>query len=219
MPGLIIFDCDGVLIDSEPLACRSLSEVLAGIGVQLSADEINAELVGISLGGVTGYVQDRFGVTLGPEFWKAHLAAIHDLFAAELKPIDYVPEMLDQISGPKCVASSGRMARLGPALKMTGLHEYFQPYIYNAEMVERAKPAPDLFLYAAKEMAFQPQDCLVIEDSRAGVTAAVAAGMPVIGFAGGGHTRPGHSDALMGAGAERVFADMRQLSDILHRRA
>ncbi|MBT3553622.1 MAG: HAD-IA family hydrolase [Rhodospirillaceae bacterium] len=215
MPGLIIFDCDGVLIDSEPLACRSLSEVLAGIGVAMSADEINAELVGISLPGVTGYVQERFGVTLGPDFWKAHLAAILDLFVAELKPIDYVIEMLDQISGPKCVASSGRMARLGPALKMTGLYERFQPHIYNAEMVERAKPAPDLFLYAAKEMGFAPKDCLVIEDSRAGVTAAVAAGMPVIGFTGGGHTKSGHSDALLGAGADAVLNHMRQLPDIL----
>lgn len=218
MPGLIIFDCDGVLIDSEPLACRSLSEVLAGIGVTMSADEINTELVGISLQGVTGYVRDRFDVALEADFWKAHLGAILDLFAAELKPIDYVPEMLDQISLPKCVASSGRMARLGPALKMTGLYERFRPYIYNAEMVERAKPAPDLFLYAAREMAFPPQDCLVIEDSRAGVSAAVAAGMPVIGFTGGGHSRPGHGDALVAAGADAVFNHMRQLPDILRRR-
>jgi HAD superfamily hydrolase (TIGR01509 family) len=215
MPGLIIFDCDGVLIDSEPLASRSLSEVLAGFEVAMSADEINAELVGISLQGVTDYVQDRFGVALGSEFWKAHLKAILDLFAAELKPIDYVPEMLDQISGPMCVASSGRMARLGPALKMTGLYERFHPHIYNAEMVERAKPAPDLFLCAAKEMGVAPKDCLVIEDSRPGVTAACAAGMAVIGFTGGGHKRPGHGDALSAAGAGQVFANMRKLPDIL----
>jgi HAD superfamily hydrolase (TIGR01509 family) len=218
MPGLIIFDCDGVLIDSEPLACRSLSEVLAGIGVAMSADEINTELVGISMQGVIGYVRDRFGVTLGPDFWKAHLGAILDLFAAELQPIDYVPELLDQISLPMCIASSGRMARLRPALEMTGLYERFRPHIYNAEMVERAKPAPDLFLYAATDMAFQPADCLVIEDSHAGVTAACAAGMPVIGFTGGGHTRPGHGDALAAAGADAVFANMRELPDILRRR-
>jgi beta-phosphoglucomutase-like phosphatase (HAD superfamily) len=102
---------------------------------------------------------------------------------------------------------------------MTGLYERLQPHIYNSEMVERSKPAPDLFLYAAKDMGFQPEDCLVIEDSRAGVTAAVAAGMLVLGFTGGGHTRPGHGDALLAAGAEQVFNHMRQLPDILRRAA
>ncbi|MFP6734250.1 MAG: HAD family hydrolase [Rhodospirillales bacterium] len=215
MPGLIIFDCDGVLIDSEPLACRALSAVLAGEGVSMSAEEVNAELVGISLKGVTEFVQERYRVTLGPEFWERHLQTTLDLFRAELKPIDYVPQMLDEIGGPICVASSGRMARLRPALEMTGLYDRFQPHIYNAEMVAKPKPAPDLFLFAAGRMGVAPEDCLVIEDSGAGVTAARAAGMTVIGFTGGGHSRPGHGDALLGGGAERVFGHMRELPGIL----
>ena len=83
MPGLIIFDCDGVLIDSEPLACQSLSELLAGKGVDMSAEEINTALVGISLAGVAEFIQDRYRVTLGPKFWARHLQAILDLFRAD----------------------------------------------------------------------------------------------------------------------------------------
>ena len=106
-------------------------------------------------------------------------------------------------------------ARLRPALEMTRLYDRFQQHIYNAEMVAKPKPAPDLFLFAAGRMGVAPEDCLVIEDSGAGVTAARAAGMTVIGFTGGGHSRPGHGDALLGGGAERVFGHMRELPGIL----
>ena len=219
MPCLVIFDCDGVLIDSEPLASRSMSEVLVEFGISMPVEQINAELVGISLQGVTEYVWDRFGVELEADFWEAHLRKTLDLFSAELKPIDYVPEMLDQVPDPKCVASSGRMARLRPALEMTNLVQRFDPHIYNSEMVERAKPAPDLFLHVAEKMGFHPADCLVIEDSKVGVTAAVAAGMEVIGFTGGSHTRSGHGEMLVATGAGLIFEDMRELPGILRARA
>jgi HAD superfamily hydrolase (TIGR01509 family) len=215
MPGLIVFDCDGVLIDSEPLACRSMSGVLADHGVEMSAEEVNARLGGISLAGVTEYVREYFGVELAPEFWNLHLQTTLDLFCAELKAIDYVPGVLDEIDTAICVASSGRMVRLRPALEMTGLLGRFDPHIYNAEMVARAKSAPDLFLHAAAKMGLAPEDCLVIEDSPAGISAARAAGMTVFGFTGGGHCRPGHGAILETASADRVFSHMRELPGIL----
>ena len=215
MTELVIFDCDGVLIDNEPIACRSLAKALNEFGVEISYDEVVELHIGASIKGVIKDIKERYGRDLTPEFWAGHLELFLSSMATELEAIPGIFDVLDTIGLPKCVASSGRMARLKPALEIVGLYDRFAPHVYNAEMVEHAKPAPDLFLYAADQMNVTPGTCIVVEDSKAGVTAAKAAGMYCIGFTGGGHCGPGHADLLKGHGADIVIDDMTQLLPLI----
>jgi HAD superfamily hydrolase (TIGR01509 family) len=205
---LIIFDCDGVLVDSEVLSCGCLSAVLAGHGIALGLDEALERFVGRS---VTA-VREHYG-ELGrplPDRFPAELKArVRETFAASLSPIEGVAALLSSLEPPICVASSSDLDRVSFSLAMTGLAEYFGGRIYTAQMVKRGKPAPDLFLHAAAEMGADPRHTLVIEDSVSGVRAGKAAGMTVWGFVGGAHyaSRDGRA-MLRAAGADRVFAHM-----------
>ena len=145
MTELVIFDCDGVLIDSEPLACRAMETALNNFGVAISYQEVVKHHIGSSIKGVMADIKDRYDVDLTPEFWAGHLKLFLNEIDKNLKPIDGIESVLDQLTKPFCVASSGRMIRLKPALEVTGLYGRFAPHIFNSEMVEHAKPAPDLF--------------------------------------------------------------------------
>src|SRR5262249_60230426 len=134
-----------------------------------------------------------------------------------LKAIAGVAAAIAAIEAPKCVASSGTPEKIRHGLECAGLFDLLSPHIFSATQVERGKPAPDLFLFAALKMGAAPERCLVIEDSVAGVTGAVAAGMIVLGFHGGSHCLPGHADRLRAAGATLVFDDMRELHDLVRR--
>jgi HAD superfamily hydrolase (TIGR01509 family) len=134
-----------------------------------------------------------------------------------LRPISNVSEAIAAINLKKCVASSGTPEKIHHGLTCAGLYDRLAPHIFSASEVKRGKPAPDLFLFAAERMQAPPQRCLVIEDSIPGVTGAVAAGMIVLGFHGGSHCRPGHSDTLRAAGAAVTFDDMRQLPGLIGR--
>jgi HAD superfamily hydrolase (TIGR01509 family) len=203
-PTLTIFDCDGVLVDSE-----------AEIGVIMTAEDIADRYIGISAAEMGADIESRHGVTLTPEFHTTMRQRIMDAFEIEPLRIDGIDSVLAAHDGILCVASGSRLERVRRCLAIVDLLDYFDPHIFSATQVARGKPAPDLFLFAAREMGVAPSECLVIEDSAHGVTAAVAAGMPVIGFSGGSHCRPGHADRLLSAGATRVIQHMRELPDLI----
>jgi HAD superfamily hydrolase (TIGR01509 family) len=213
---LVIFDCDGVLIDSELLSVRADLECLAEDGIDLSAKEILERYTGISLADMLRDLEARYGRPL-PDFATRHRERLRRLFEAHLRPIPGVTTVLDSLSCRSCVASSSTRERLQHALSLVGLLDRFQPHVFSASEVARGKPAPDLFLYAAERMGVAPQRCLVIEDSIPGVAATVAAGMLAIGFTGGSHCRPGHEVRLAEAGAAPVIDRMAQLATALAR--
>jgi HAD superfamily hydrolase (TIGR01509 family) len=207
-PELVIFDCDGVLVDSELLSCRSLAEVLARSGIDLGLAEAIDLFLGRSTKAVLQHYRDQ-GRAL-PETFPADLKqTVRERFAAALQPIPGIAAMLSALDAPYCVASSSDLDRVRFSLTMTGLASYFGERLYTAEMVARGKPAPDLFLFAAQRMGVEPARALVIEDSISGVQAAKAAGMTVWGFTGGSHYQGRDGRAILqAAGADRVFARM-----------
>lgn len=208
---LVIFDCDGVLIDSELLAVRADVACLAEEGIAQTEEQILERYVGISMTMMKTDLERRFGRQLRADFDGRHRDRLRVLFETELRPIDGVAAVLGQLRGKVCVASSSAPERLRHALGVVGLYERLAPHIFSATMVERGKPAPDLFLHAASQMAVEPGSCVVVEDSEPGVQAAVAAGMAAIGFTGGGHCRGGHGDRLLKAGAAAAVATMAEL--------
>jgi HAD superfamily hydrolase (TIGR01509 family) len=214
---LVIFDCDGVLVDSEVVAARVLARELTAIGLPLTVDDCRARYTGISMGSVVDRIEEEWGRALPADFVERVRAADAEAFRAELRPVAGVREVVEALAQPKCVASSGRLAKMRLTLSLTGLLPFFEPYLFSAEMVARGKPAPDLFLFAAERMSFAPARCVVIEDSQAGVSAAVAAGMQVLGFAGASHCAPGYDALLRVAGAPLVFTRMAELPRLLER--
>jgi HAD superfamily hydrolase (TIGR01509 family) len=207
-PDLIIFDCDGVLIDSEVLSCRCLSEVLGGYGIDLGLGQALDLFLGRSVTAVREHYE-ALG-RLIPEQFSADLkAGVHTAFLSGLCPIEGVSSVLEGLQIPHCVASSSDVDRVSFSLSLTGLAPHFDSRVYTAQMVERGKPAPDLFLYAAERMQTDPRRTLVIEDSTSGVTAGKAAGMTVWGFIGGSHYQSRDGQAILSqAGADRVFGRM-----------
>ena len=207
---LVIFDCDGVLVDSERIAVRVEAEYLAELGWPLS----QAEIVERFMGRTTEYMDEAIEAQLGsrlPGDWSDQFQRRYrEAFAAELVPVDGVLDALDQIAVPTCVASSGSHDKLRFTLGHTGLYERFEGRIFSGYEVANGKPAPDLFLHAAARMGAGPARCAVVEDSLYGVLAARAAGMRVFGYAGG--LTP--ADRLEGE-ATVVFEDMRELPRLL----
>ncbi|WP_329585746.1 HAD family hydrolase [Kitasatospora sp. NBC_01250] len=207
---LVIFDCDGVLIDSERLAVRVDAVVLAALGWPMSEEEIVERFVGRSHSSMTADIEAHLGRTLPPD-WDAEFKPLYDeAFERELTPVTGIVEALDAIDLPTCVASSSSHARLRRTLGLTGLHERFAGRIFSAEEVTHGKPAPDLFLHAARRMGVDPSACVVVEDSRFGLAAARAAGMRSFGYCGG----LSRADRLAGPGTV-VFDDMRKLPELL----
>jgi HAD superfamily hydrolase (TIGR01509 family) len=203
---LIIFDCDGVLVDSEVLSCRCLSEALASCGIKL------ADALELFLGRSTEAVLQHYGAQRRalPESFPSDLKArVREAFQSALQPIRGVSSLLASLHVARCVASSSDLDRVSFSLTLTGLALYFVDRLYTSQMVARGKPAPDLFLHAAAEMRAESHKTLVIEDSVSGVAAAKAAGMRVWGFTGGSHYESQDGRAILyGAGADRVFDRM-----------
>ena len=212
---LVIFDCDGVLVDSEVISCRAHSEMLTRHGYPITSDQVLARFLGVSDREARSIVEAELGRTLPDDFDVQVTQAALQFYAGDLQPISYVGEAIGSMDVRKCVASSGTPEKIRHGLVCAGLYELLAPHIFSASQVERGKPAPDLFLFAAEQMRVPPHQCLVIEDSLAGVTGARAAGMTVLGFHGGSHCRPGHGDSLRSAGAKMSFDDMRQLSGLI----
>ena len=217
---LVIFDCDGVLIDSELLSVRADLACLADNGIAVSADEIIERYTGVSMAEMLADLEARYGRKL-PDFAPRHRQRLEAIFEAELRAIPGVTAVLDRLDGEGkcrvCVASSSSPERLRHALRLVGLYQRLHPNIFSATEVARGKPAPDLFLYAATRMGVPPHRVVVIEDSVPGIAAAIAAGMTAIGFIGGGHCRPGHDARLAAEGAARVIERMEELVPLLSR--
>jgi HAD superfamily hydrolase (TIGR01509 family) len=216
---LVIFDCDGVLVDSELIGCRIEAEELSRLGLAITGEEILERFAGATAAETFRTLEAEHGQPLPADFVPRVKAAILAAFGRELQAIAGIAAALERITLPVCVASSSDPARIEHSLAVVGLLERFAPHIFSAAAVERGKPAPDLFLHAARCMDTPPGRCVVIEDSVRGVQAGVAAGMRVLGFAGGSHCRPGHDQRLRAAGAERVFANMTRLPELIAGRA
>jgi HAD superfamily hydrolase (TIGR01509 family) len=215
---LVIFDCDGVLVDSEAESNRILAEQLTAWGHPVDAETSIARYTGMSMKSLVAAVERETGRQLSDDFVQSYRAEVTRAFDESLQPIAGVAEVLAAHDGLRCVASSSMPFRIERSLRTTGLIDYFRlDALFSAAMVERGKPAPDLFLHAAERMGIPPSDCIVIEDSVYGVEAAVAAGMPALGFTGGGHIRDGHDARLRDRGATEVFDDMALLPDLLAR--
>ncbi|MGI9265815.1 MAG: HAD family hydrolase [Gammaproteobacteria bacterium] len=210
MPGLVIFDCDGVLVDSEPLANRVMREQLARVGLSVTAVECDELLVGRTLNDCVAIIESHTGGSLPGGFMDNLWDATRIAFDRELLAVSGITEVLESLSDSFCVASSGGRDKICHSLRLTSLAGYFPAErIFSAEEVERGKPAPDLFLMAAEKMGFETHDCVVVEDSVPGVEAARSAGMNVLGYAA--RTSAGK---LTTAGAV-VFSQMQQLPALL----
>lgn len=212
---LVIFDCDGVLVDSEVISCRAHAEMLTRHGYPITSDEVLARFLGVSDREARLIIEAELGRDLPDDFELQVKQATLQFYAGDLQAISHVGEAIGAIALPKCVASSGTPEKIQHGLVCAGLYDLLAPHIFSASQVKRGKPAPDLFLFAAEQMQVAPQRCLVIEDSLPGVTAARAAGMTAFGFHGGSHCRPGHGDALRAAGALMIFEDMRELPGLI----
>lgn len=208
MPSCLILDCDGVLVDSELIAARVAAECFTAAGAPISVEQMIDRFAGVKATKVTELVFAEHGVTPPADATERRRVAIMAALEHELTAVPGVDAALSAIALDKCVASSSHPDRIALSLKVTGLDRHFGGAIFSSFMVEHGKPAPDLFLLAADRMGVAAADCIVVEDSVAGVTAGKAAGMRVIGFTGGGHCRPGHGERLAAAGADDIIAEM-----------
>lgn len=217
-PELVIFDCDGVLVDSEPLAARVLSEAMLELGLETSVEEVDQLFRGRSLSDIVRAIEERLGGNVPESFLPRLKSETQRAFDTGLGPIPGVHEALTEIAGrglDMCVASSGSPEKIGHSLALTRLTSFFEDRVFSATQVQRSKPAPDLFLFAAKQMGHPIASCVVIEDSIPGVTAAVAAGARVLGFVTPSLSDPdAHRRELAQRGA-RVFHSMRELPALL----
>jgi HAD superfamily hydrolase (TIGR01509 family) len=200
---LVIFDCDGVLIDSEPIANRVLAEQLQAIGLALTPREVMAEFVGLTRDGCLELAARRLGRPLPEGFAARWDEALFAALAAEVRAVDGVAELLQRLRVPWCVASNGTPHRMRMSLEAAGLLPLVEGRLFTASEVPRPKPAPDLFLHAAARMGAQPARCAVIEDTPTGVRAGVAAGMRVLAYAAAPHAQ---REALADEGAELFHA-------------
>jgi len=214
---LIIFDCDGVLVDSEVISCRAHAETLTRHGYPITAEQVLERFLGVSDREARQTIEREMGRELPDDFEAQMKQAALQRYTGELGAIPNIGEAIDAIRLPKCVASSGTPEKIHHGLTCAGLYDQLAPHIFSATQVSRGKPAPDLFLFAAEQMKAQPARCLVIEDSVPGVTGGCAAGMIVLGFHGGSHCPPGHAEMLRAAGATFTFDDMRILPDLIAR--
>ena len=219
-PELVIFDCDGVLVDSELIALGVTRRRLDAAGLRMTDEETRKRFLGQRLDSVISRIESELGTLLPKEFPDELSREILSAFARELKGVEGVRQAVEGLRARLCVASSSAPARVRHSLRLAGYETMFAPNIFSATEVAEGKPSPDLFLHAARVMGAAPRDCLVIEDSVAGVVAARAAGMTVFGFIGASHFSPLDEGAhLTAAGAELLFADMARLPDLVAARA
>jgi HAD superfamily hydrolase (TIGR01509 family) len=214
---LVIFDCDGVLVDSEVISSRAHAETLTRHGYAITPDQVLQRFLGVADHEARLTVEAALGRKLPDDFESEMKEAALRLYENHLRLIPHVAETVAALTLPKCVASSGTPEKIRHGLTCAGLYDHLVPHLFSAVQVKRGKPAPDLFLFAAEQMKASPDRCIVIEDSVAGVTGARAAGMTVLGFHGGSHCGEQHAAMLKSAGAHETFDDMRQLPALIAR--
>ena len=205
----VIFDCDGTLVDSEPLTNKVIAEMAGELGIKMTWQEATSMWGGKTIDAVVYGMRELSGKDL-PESWVPRLTQkVSEAYKYDLVPMDGISEVLDSLKVAKCVASNGRPGHVEDSLKLTGLYKYFEDRVYTASEVAKPKPDPALFLYAADKMGFSKEECVVIEDSITGVTASVRAGIRVLGL-----VKMVSKDELIKAGAE-PFTNMRELPNLL----
>jgi HAD superfamily hydrolase (TIGR01509 family) len=209
--GSVIFDCDGVLVDTEPISNRVLAGLLTQAGLPTTFEDCMRDYRGRAMASVLVLAEQRLGGPLPAGLSDRYYAEVESVFARELQPVPGVVGALDRIALPSCVASSGPHHKMAVTLRRTRLWERFEGRIFSASEVEHGKPAPDLFLHAARRMGFDPAATAVVEDSVPGIEAARAAGMRALAFAR-------HSDPeLLAAAGGEPFDDMAELPGLLVR--
>ncbi len=220
---LVIFDCDGVLINSEEIYLTSEIEFLSNAGFHVERGAYMEAFMGLSPDAwrmkIGAVARERNGHSLPENFFESLHTFIMRRFESELRSISGVRRAVSKLETRCCVASSTPLPELQWKLEHVGIADLFAPNIFSADMVDRGKPAPDLFLHAAATLAIEPRRCVVVEDSANGVIAGKAAGMKVIGFTGGDHCPPGHETILMKNGAQVVIDDFAKLGSTISRLA
>lgn len=212
---LITFDCDGVLIDSEIIVCRLMGEEMTRLGNPMTTEFVIGNFAGRPESEVMAEVERTWGRPVPAEYYDRMKTRTTAAYIGEPRAIPHIAEVLGRIRVPVCVASSSLPDKLKLGLESVGLDDFFGPNLVSGAYVAHGKPAPDIFVYAAGWMRTPIRNCVVVEDSLPGTRAARAAGARVFGFTGGTHCRPDHADRLLEAGAERVFADMRELESLV----
>ena len=212
---MVIFDCNGVLVDSEPLATAIVSQEFIRAGFALTPDIVARYFTGRRPADMFTEVEIAAGRKLPPDFAATVTSATLRRFRAELRATKHASYALSWLRGPKCVASSSSFDRIRVSLESTDLIRFFEPNLFSAGDVPKGKPAPDLFLHVAGKMGVHPRECIVVEDSPVGVAAGVAAGMTVIGFVGGSHAGGHLTNHLRTAGASAVISDLRALKSTI----
>jgi HAD superfamily hydrolase (TIGR01509 family) len=205
---LVIFDCDGVLVDSDRISLRIQAEWISGLGLEMSYEDCVRDFLGLGMSATLRILAERLGRPV-PEGWETELdGAVRDGFRRELTPVPGIVEALQEIELPACVASIGSHEKMRLTLGLTGLWDRFAGRIFSADEVKRGKPAPDLFLHAASRMSIPPERCIVVEDSSFGIAAAKTAGMSALGFTAA-------TPAARLDGADAVFTAMEDLPGLI----
>ncbi len=216
MPELVILDCDGVLVDSETISVAVLIDFVRKAGTDITDSDGYRLFLGRSIEAVRKLLRDDFALALTAAQLDSIRAETFRRLRGELQPMPGIVEALGRLKVRRCVASSSSPERIRLSLSLTGLLEMLDPHLYSASLVTRGKPAPDLFLHAAKGMGVRPEDCVVVEDSPAGIDAARRAGMRVFAFTGGSHAgRAGLEQAIEKLRPDLIFSDMRMLPDLV----
>lgn len=213
---LVIFDCDGVLVDSEPISFSVLRDTLTAAGVNVSESRAYQQFLGKSMASITRMIAEEFAISLSEAHIEQMRAELFARFEAELQPVPGILELFADFPYRRCVASSSQPERIRLSLTKTGLIGFFEPYIFSATMVERGKPEPDLFLHAAATMGYEPAQCVVIEDSPAGIRAAQAAGMRVFAYVGASHAPLSNLPEIVSTlQPSAIFDDMTALGQLI----
>ncbi|MGV1801897.1 HAD family hydrolase [Agrobacterium vitis] len=214
---LILFDCDGVLVDSEIIAAKVESKLLTEAGYPISVEEMGERFSGMTWKNILMTIEKEVDIPLSASLIDKSEALLDQRLAREVKLVEGVTYALSRLQGPRCICSNSSSQRLDMMLTKVGLKEFFAPHVYSAKDLgaDRVKPKPDIYLHGAAQFNVKPQNCVVVEDSVHGIHAARAAGMRVIGFTGASHTYPSHADRLTEAGAETVIARMMDLPAVI----
>ncbi|MFZ7091116.1 HAD family hydrolase [Primorskyibacter sp. 2E233] len=215
--GLVIFDCDGVLVDSEPISLAVMLDILAEADCPMTVQDGYDHLLGRSLTTIADWLHRTHGMDLTEARLADMRQRLYARFHQDLQPISGVADSVAALPWLTCVASSSQPERIRLSLELTGQLSLFDPNIFSATMVKRGKPAPDLFLHAAEKIGVAPENCVVVEDSPAGIRAAKAAGMKVVAFVGGGHAKPANlREKVAKLAPMAIISNMRDLPPLIH---
>ncbi|WP_448952305.1 HAD family hydrolase [Labrys neptuniae] len=212
---LVIFDCDGVLVDSEILSAEVEAEALSALGVSITAQDVMQRFLGLTQEALEARFEQEYSLRLPRDHADTTRRMLRAAYLTRLEPIPGARELIESLKMPYCVASNSPPAKLGLGLSVTNLFELLYPNIFCAKLVAHGKPAPDLFLHAARTLGADPAATVVVEDSVVGVTAAKAAGMTAIGFVGGLHHMPPSEEALIAAGADHIAQTMDEVKALI----